>query len=184
VTSDGRPAVIEYSDMPADLMHETAGGSGLKYSHGSIAIHILNAAYVSSGPTELPIHTARKKVRVLNPGPGGAEIVDREALKFEMFIFDAIPAAERALFFETERAEEFAPVKNKEGVDSIETCVRGQIEKHSAWLSACGVRVPRDAEGTPRFAVEISPLYAADRAALARRRGELPPEINRDTLLV
>ena len=43
------------------------------------------------------------------------------AYKFEQFIFDVIPHAERATVHEVDRAREFAPVKNAEGVDSPET---------------------------------------------------------------
>ena len=179
----GKPTVIEYSDLPQELMHEKTPDGDLKFSHGSIAIHLLNVDYVSSRPLALPFHTARKKVRTLNPTPDGTEIVEREAVKFEMFIFDAIPQAERFLFFETDRAEEFSPVKNKEGVDSVETCIRGQTEKFAGWLSACGLRMPRDDKGRPRYAVEISPLFAADRASLIKRRAELPQEIDHDILL-
>jgi len=132
----------------------------------------------------LPWHIARKKVKALNPTPAGTETVDRDAVKLEMFIFDAIPFADRSLFFETDRAEEFAPLKNREGLDSIDTCRRGQIERAARWLERCGVEVPRGPEGTPLSAIEISPLFALDPDVLAARRGILKDRIDEDTLLV
>ena len=102
----------------------------------------------------------------------------------EKFIFDAIPLARRAVFFETDRAEEFAPLKNREGLDSVETCVRGQVEKAARWLSSCGVSVPRDHDGRSVHAIEISALFAADRGILAAKRGSLKDRIDEDTLLV
>jgi UDP-N-acetylglucosamine/UDP-N-acetylgalactosamine diphosphorylase len=43
------------------------------------------------------------------------------AYKFETLILDMIYMMENCLSFEVEREKEFAPVKNAEGVDSVET---------------------------------------------------------------
>ncbi len=67
-------------------------------------------------------------------------------------------------------AEEFAPLKNREGTDSIETCRRGQVEKAARWLETCGVAVPRGQDGRPRHLIEISPLFALDRDEIAAKR--------------
>ncbi len=184
VTMGGKQAVIEYSDLDEALMQARGADGKLLYSQGSIAIHILEVAFLANPALLLPWHIARKKARVLNPTPEGTEIVERDAVKMEMFIFDAIPAAGSALFFETERAEEFAPLKNREGVDSVETCLRGQVERAARWLTACGVEVPRDGNGKSLHAIEISPLFALDREMLGARRGILKDRIDEDTLLV
>jgi UDP-N-acetylglucosamine/UDP-N-acetylgalactosamine diphosphorylase len=184
VTDGGKPAVIEYSDLAPELMTSRDGEGRLRHTQGSIAIHMLNLGFLREAVNKLPYHLARKKVRVLIPGPGGTEIQDREAVKFEMFVFDAIPFAERALFVETDRREEFAPLKNSQGVDSIETCERGQIEKCAGWLEACGVRVPRDGEGLCARAIEISPLFAMDVEELAGKISRVGERIEDDTLLV
>ena len=101
----------------------------------------------------------------------------------EKFVFDTIPLSRSAIFFETERADEFAPLKNREGVDSIDTCLRGQVEQAARWLSACGVEVPRDGDNRPRHLLEISPLFALDPEVLAARRGTIKDRIDEDTLL-
>ncbi len=182
-TIDGKPAVIEYSDLSPEIMSARDSAGKLQYPQGSIAIHILALSYLESARLSMPYHLARKKVKALIPTAGGAEIQEREAIKFEMFIFDAIPMAERALFLETDRGEEFAPLKNREGVDSLETCIRGQIEKSARWLEGCGVGVPRDERGLSRHAIEISPLFALDREELADKRASLAQRITGDTLL-
>jgi UDP-N-acetylglucosamine/UDP-N-acetylgalactosamine diphosphorylase len=183
VTTGGKQAVIEYSDLDEALMHARGADGRLLYCQGSIAIHILEAAFLADPALRLPWHIARKKARMLNPTAEGTEIVERDAVKMEMFVFDAIPAAGNALFFETERAEEFAPLKNREGVDSVETCLRGQVERAARWLTAVGVEVPRDEDGKPLHAIEISPLFALDREVLGARRGILKDRIDEDTLL-
>lgn len=180
---DGRPGVVEYSDLDDALREARDDGGGLRFAQGSIAIHVLRVGFLVREGLDLPLHLARKRVRALIPAPGGADTEDREAVKFEMFIFDAIPLADRALFFEVDRAEEFAPLKNREGTDSIETCRRGQVEKAARWLETCGVTVPRGPDGRPRHLLEISPRFALDRDELAAKRGFLPDRIDADTLL-
>jgi UDP-N-acetylglucosamine/UDP-N-acetylgalactosamine diphosphorylase len=182
-TSGGTPLVIEYSDLDETQMNARGPDGKLYYGQGSIAIHILDVSFLESPGLHLPYHMARKKAKTLNPTAEGAEILEREAVKMEMFVFDAIPLADRALFFETDRAEEFAPLKNREGQDSIESCLQGQREQAARWLTGVGVEVPRDAEGRPRHAVEISPLFALDPQVLAARRGILKDRIDEDTVL-
>jgi UDP-N-acetylglucosamine/UDP-N-acetylgalactosamine diphosphorylase len=178
---DGRPGIVEYSDLDPERMRARAPGGGLVFSHGSIAIHLLNTAFIARVPLPLPLHLARKRVRSLVPRAGGAAVEKREAVKFESFIFDAIPLAASPQFVETSREEEFAPLKNASGPDSIATCTAGMIEQHSRWLEACGVRVPRE-DGRPRHRVEISPLFAADQEALQDRLGDTVNSIDEDTL--
>ena len=182
-TSGGKPCVIEYSDLDQTRMHARGPDGRLYYGQGSIAIHILDVPFLESPGLSLPRHMARKKAKTLNPTPEGTEILERDAVKMEMFVFDAIPLADRSLFFETDRAEEFAPLKNREGQDSIESCLQGQLEQAARWLSGVGVEVPRDAQGRPRHAVEISPLFALDPQMLAARRGILKDRIDEDTVL-
>jgi UDP-N-acetylglucosamine/UDP-N-acetylgalactosamine diphosphorylase len=180
---DGRPGVIEYSDLPDALANARDGQGHLLFVQGSIAIHVLRLGFLAREGFSLPLHLARKRVRTLIPTPDGADTEDREAVKFEMFIFDAIPLADRALFFEVDRAEEFTPLKNREGPDSIETCLRGQVEKAARWLEECGITVPRGDDGRPRSLLEISPLFALDRGELAAKRASLPDRIDDNTLL-
>ncbi len=178
-----RPLVIEYSDLDEARMRSRAPNGRLYYAQGSIAIHILDVPFLESPALAMPWHMARKKAMTLIPTPEGTEIQEGDAVKMEMFVFDAIPLAERALFFETDRADEFSPLKNRDGQDSIASCRQGQLEQAARWLSAVGVDVPRDPEGRPLHSIEISPLFALDPQVLAARRGILKDRIDEDTLL-
>jgi UDP-N-acetylglucosamine/UDP-N-acetylgalactosamine diphosphorylase len=178
---DGRPGIIEYSDLDPEQMRARAPGGGLVFPHGSIAVHLLNVAFAARVELPLPLHLARKRVRCLAPRAAGATVEEREAVKFESFIFDAIPLAASPQFLETSREEEFAPLKSASGPDSSETCAAGMVEQHSRWLEACGVRVPRDG-GRPRHRVEISPLFAPDPETLQERLGHSVNNIDEDTL--
>jgi len=183
VTENERPLVIEYSDLDEERKRARTPNGRLYYAQGSIAIHILDVPFLESPDLHMPWHMARKKAMTLIPTPEGTEIVEGDAVKMEMFVFDAIPLADRALFFETDRADEFSPLKNREGQDSIASCRQGQLEQAARWLEAVGVDVPRDAEGRPRHSIEISPLFAMDPQVLAARRGLLKDRIDEDTLL-
>jgi UDP-N-acetylglucosamine/UDP-N-acetylgalactosamine diphosphorylase len=183
VTRDGKPSIIEYSDLDEERMHARGPDGRLYYGQGSIAIHILDVPFLENPGLHLPWHMARKNAKMLNPTPEGTEVLERDAVKLEMFVFDAIPLADRALFFETDRAEEFAPLKNREGQDSVASCLQGQREQAARWLSGVGVEVPRDGQGRPLHAIEISPLFALDPQVLAARRGILKDRIDEDTVL-
>jgi UDP-N-acetylglucosamine/UDP-N-acetylgalactosamine diphosphorylase len=178
----GRPRIIEYSDLGREAMHTRRPDGRLRFAHGSIAVHLLNLRFLSGASLHLPLHQARKKVDTLAPGPAGMSREEREAIKLEKFIFDAIPFAANPQFLETEREEEFAPLKNAGGPDSIQTCRDGLIGQQARWLERCGVQVPRR-QGRPVFRVEISPLYADNPEALKNRLGATVNRIDEDTLL-
>ncbi|QDU23250.1 UTP--glucose-1-phosphate uridylyltransferase [Urbifossiella limnaea] len=156
---DGRCGIIEYSDLPAEMAAEREADGRLRFRAGSPAIHLFSVPFLGrvTGRGGLAYHLARKTV----PTAGG----EVEALKFELFVFDALPMAERWLTVETPRAEEFAPLKNATGPDSPETVRAALIALHAGWLEAAGVT-------THGHAVEVSPLLALDAAEL---RSKIPP---------
>ncbi len=162
--ADGKTAVIEYSDLPDDLAQRIEADGTLRFRFGNLAIHILDVAFVESlnaGRFALPPHRAVKKVPYCDPATG--KLIDPDepnAVKLEMFVFDALPFADKTVALETRREEEFAPIKNAEGSDSPETAKRAQTERAAAWLEAAGVRVPLNEDGTANCAIELSPLTA------------------------
>ena len=70
---------------------------------------------------KLPYHSAFKKAKYIDKN--GVIVVPTEpnAYKFESFIFDAFEKLNDMAILRVKREEEFAPVKNAEGVDSPET---------------------------------------------------------------
>lgn len=156
---DGRCGIVEYSDLPAEWAQERDAAGGLVFRAGSPAIHAFSLDFlerVTARGGVLRHHVARKKVPHFDPATGAAVEPPREnALKFERFIFDALPAADRWLVVETRREEEFAPLKNATGADSPETVFRLMTRLHAGWLERAGVAT----HGHP---VEVSPLFALD----------------------
>ena len=64
--ANGKMGVVEYSDLPQDKMHEKNESGELKYSSGSIAIHLFSRKFVekitSGVDVSLQFHTAVKKI--------------------------------------------------------------------------------------------------------------------------
>lgn len=180
--SNGRTMIVEYSDLPEELAGQTAGDGGLRFLAGSPAIHMMSVAFVEKLAGDpgfsLPYHRAVKKVPFVDPESGErVEPTEPNAVKLERFIFDAIPLAGSSIVLETDRVEEFAPVKNKDGNDSIVTSRQLQSERAARWLEAAGVSVPRKADGSPDCELEISPLTATSAEELSDKKSALPASI-------
>ena len=172
VVRDGRQEMIEYSDLPDDLAERRAADGGLELWAGSIALHLIDVAFaarLAGGGGRLPFHRARKPVPYVDESGSRIEPDVANAVKFEQFIFDALPLAERALVVETDRETEFEPLKNASGPASPETVRARLSDVYAGWLEAAGVAVPRGANGLPVHPIEVSPLVALDAAELAGR---------------
>ena len=170
---DGKVTVIEYSDMPEDLARACTEDGRLRFSAGSIAIHVLSRSFVerltADGRCSLPYHRADKKVPFVDETGGEVTPDAPNAVKLETFVFDALRLAKETVILETERSEEFSPIKNASGEDSLATSLHDQVRRAAAWLERAGIAVPRDADGQIAAALEISPLFADSPADLARK---------------
>jgi len=158
--------IIEYSDMPRELAELRDASGQLVYIAGSPAIHMLRRSFVehltATGRLELPLHRATKKVPHILPDGTVVKPDEPNAVKLEMFVFDALPLARNPLILEANRNEQFAPVKNVEGVDSIQSSRALIVERAARWLEVAGVHVPRAEDRTPDCVIELSPRRFLD----------------------
>lgn len=174
----GRLAVIEYSDLPEALARRRNADGSRTFDAANIAVHVLSRAFAERLTRDraafgLPWHRAKKKVPCIDLNTGRrVEPSVPNAVKLEAFIFDALPLAERTVLMETSRAEEFSPVKNATGVDSVETAKRDISRRAAAWLAQAGVPIPRCGD-EPDGVFEISPLYALDAEELVAKSPNL-----------
>jgi UDP-N-acetylglucosamine/UDP-N-acetylgalactosamine diphosphorylase len=166
--SQGRLTVIEYSDFPQELAVARNPDGSRRFDAGNIAIHLLSRSFVErltadAASFALPWHRANKKMPCVDLKTGaGIEPAEPNAIKLESFVFDALPLARNPIVMETSRAEEFSPVKNATGVDSVDTARRDMNRRAARWLEAAGFSVPRTPAGEPDGLFEISPLAALD----------------------
>ncbi|MGA2016208.1 MAG: UTP--glucose-1-phosphate uridylyltransferase [Opitutaceae bacterium] len=162
----GELVVIEYSDLPLPLQRERDPGTGtLRYGAGSIAIHAIDREFVrrmARGADGLPFHRADKRIATVDEEGRPVRPEKANGVKFELFVFDALPFARHPVVVETSRADDFSPVKNAEGIDSPATCRADQLRQFARWLRAAGAEVPTDPTGLPEVSLEVSPLFGYD----------------------
>jgi UDP-N-acetylglucosamine/UDP-N-acetylgalactosamine diphosphorylase len=162
---DGRCGIIEYSDLPEELARATDDQGRPKLWAGNPAIHLFDLEFlkrVVGGADRIPWHIAKKKV----PHRGEPAPTKENALKFERFIFDVLPLADRWTVTATTRPEEFEPLKNAEGAESPATVRQAIVEQAGRWLESAGATVARNADGKVAVPIEISPLLALEPADL------------------
>jgi len=152
---DGKPGVIEYSDLPDSLRELRNPDGSLTYDGGNIATHLFRIEALRKLQNQpLPWHAAFKKVAYYDETGKTIQPEAPNAWKFEQFLFDAFPILGAMLPLGVSREEEFAPVKNASGDDSPESARRMLGTLHRDWLKAAGVPVRSDR------LYEISPLLS------------------------
>ncbi len=175
---NGKTLVIEYSDMPDQIQEETNENGSLRFNGGSVAIHIFDRGFIeraggSSIDSKLPFHRANKKIPYVDDNGTIIKPETTNGIKFEMFVFDALPMAQRPVIIEAAREDDFSPVKNAEGVDSPKTSKEDQLRMFARWLKAAGKEIETDDTGLPKIAFEISPKFAVDEADFVARWTQL-----------
>jgi UDP-N-acetylglucosamine/UDP-N-acetylgalactosamine diphosphorylase len=166
VSVDGRTCIIEYSDLPREVAEQRNADGSLRLWAGNLAIHVLDLAFlarVADDADGLPFHRALKASEYIDAAGVKQKPAAPNAIKFERFIFDLLPAARRAFSVETVEADTFAPVKNATGVDTPETSRAMLVARDRRRLRAAGAVVDDSA------VVEISPLFAWTDDELAAR---------------
>ncbi len=170
----GRLSVVEYTEFPESLARAKNADGSRRFDAGNLAIHLIDTAFirrVTAEPLRLTYRRADKTIPFVDETGRRVEPKAPNAVKLETFIFDVLPLAENPLVLEVDRSEEFSPVKNMTGPDSLETAKRDQVHRTVRWLEAAGVAVPRRPDGEPDVTMAISPLLALDRADLKERAG-------------
>ncbi len=152
----GRDTIIEYVDLDQEQVRMTDVSGEPIFRWGSPAMFCWRVTFLSrlaDRGLRLPLHRSAKPLQAWREG-GHHEV---QGWKCERFIFDLLPLADRSLGLEIEREAEFAPIKNAEGADSVESARRLHSDLACRWLAAVGVEVDLPAGAH----VEVSPLFAA-----------------------
>ena len=121
---NGRPSVIEYSEITDEMAEKTNESGELLYGESHILCNLFRIdAIERMGKTPLPYHSAFKKAKYIDKDGNLVVPTSPNAYKFEAFLFDAFGEVDDMAILRVKREEEFAPVKNADdaGVDCPST---------------------------------------------------------------
>ena len=104
------------------MVEEKDENGQLKYGESQTNCNLFNMQAIERvSEKHLPYHSAHKKATYMNAKGEIIKGTEPNAYKFEAFFFDAFDSLDDMAIMRVKREEEFAPVKNAEGVDSPET---------------------------------------------------------------
>lgn len=170
VKRGGRNAIVEYIELTDEQKSAIGADGRLRLLYGSVAIHVFSFDFLKKeAGAGLPLHIACKKITYCDENGDIVQPAKPNAYKFEKFIFDVLPDAERVLNVEFARADEFSPVKNASGSDSPDTARKDMILKFARWFRECGLTVPVDETDQPLYRLEIDPCFALGPAELKKK---------------
>lgn len=153
---NGKPKIIEYYEQQLDEQFNVA----------NLGLFCFSLEFISRVSHEvLPLHWTKKKATALGDKT-------HFAWKFEEFIFDVLPFAKTCEVLIFPREETFAPLKNLQGEDSIES-VRAALlaADRRIYTQITGLQPPKDVEF--ELAAEF---YYPNESLLNRWKGKsLPP---------
>ena len=119
---DGKPSIVEYYEMTDEMLTSRENDRTLSYNWGVILNYVFRIDKLNEIlGMHLPLHRAFKKVKCLDSEGNVITPEEPNAYKFETLVLDMVKLQDSCLAFEVDRKREFAPVKNKEGVDSVDT---------------------------------------------------------------
>jgi UDP-N-acetylglucosamine/UDP-N-acetylgalactosamine diphosphorylase len=94
----------------------------LAYNYGVILNYLFRVDKLNQTlGAHLPLHRAFKAIPYMDADGAMISPESPNAYKFETLALDMVRLQDDCLVFEVERDKEFAPVKNKTGVDSVDT---------------------------------------------------------------
>jgi len=144
---NGKPGVIEYTEMSEEIREEKTKNDQLVYDGANICIHYFKKEFLSrivEKEFDLPVHIARKKIPHITEC-GSFMMPDKpNGVKLEKFVFDAFQFSDKDKFvvYMSDRNEEFSPLKNATGVEGTpDTCRSDIMRLHAKWLLEAGAEI-------------------------------------------
>lgn len=119
---DGRPSIVEYYELSDEMRDQLDENGEPAYNYGVILNYLFREKDLEAlAERTLPLHIVKKKINHID-ADGNAVIPEAEnGFKYENLVLDMINMLESCIPFEVVREHEFAPVKNRTGVDSVDS---------------------------------------------------------------
>ncbi|KAK9452605.1 nucleotide-diphospho-sugar transferase [Dipodascopsis uninucleata] len=165
LAKNGKPAVIEYSEISEEMAHRRGSDGLLAFRTANIVNHYYSIEYLKTIPTwpdnYLPYHVAHKKIPSVDIETGEQIVPTKpNGIKLEQFIFDCFPQLDISKFanLEVRREDEFSPLKNKAGTvgeDDADTSRADLLKQGGRWVVAAGATIKEGILG-----VEVPPLVS------------------------
>lgn len=119
---DGRPSIVEYYDLTDELMNAKDEKGEPAYNFGVILNYLFRVGDLEEIMSRnLPLHVVEKKIPYMDKEGNLVKPDAPNGYKFEQLVLDMIHELDSCLPYEVVREKEFAPIKNKTGIDSVES---------------------------------------------------------------
>ena len=117
-----QPDIIEYYELTEEMANQKDENGELAYCYGAIMNYLFRLSQLEKiVDKKIPVHIVEKKIECLCEDGVTRKPEKENGKKFETLAVDLIKPMESVLPFEVIREKEFAPIKNKTGVDSVES---------------------------------------------------------------
>lgn len=131
---NGKPHIIEYYELSDEMKIKTNEDGSLAYGFGVILNYLFPIKRLQETLNkDMPLHVVKKAVPYIDEDGNYIQPSSPNGYKFETLALDLIHEMDNCLVYEVDREKEFAPVKNREGVDSIVTA-QALLEKNGYQL--------------------------------------------------
>lgn len=131
---DGKPSIVEYYEMTDEIINSREPNGDLSYNFGVILNYLFRVDKLEQIMNEkMPVHVVEKKIPYMTADGAYVKPETPNGYKFELLVLDMIHLLDDCLSFEVVRDYEFAPIKNKTGIDSVESA-RALLQKNGVAL--------------------------------------------------
>ncbi|MBQ9765056.1 MAG: UDPGP type 1 family protein [Lachnospiraceae bacterium] len=119
---DGKPSIVEYYELSDEMAYQKTETGRLAYNYGVILNYLFDIDTLERITKEsMQLHVVEKKIPYINDEGVIIKPEEVNGYKFELLVLDMVHMMDNCLPYEVERNKEFAPIKNKTGIDSVES---------------------------------------------------------------
>lgn len=131
---DGKPSIVEYYEMTEEIINSREANGELSYNFGVILNYLFRVDQLEEiSSQKMAVHVVEKKIPFIDEKGVLVKPESPNGYKFELLVLDMIHMFDNCLSYEVVRDYEFAPIKNKTGVDSVESA-RALLQKNGVAL--------------------------------------------------